>query len=387
MEPTLVAVTVMSLAMAVAMGAIAWRLLREERRRSDARVAALAELAACERASGGAQPPPFAPRPVARSSAPIPSPDRARRRAGVPADPGKQQARTAEVTTEITTEIATEVTTKRGTEPPTWDSLPLRPLEPDDAGVRWRRRGCSPPPPSSSRLGARIVALVAAALVMAAGIWGVWRLGARGRRRRAGGRSRRPSSCCRSPTTARATCCGSPAWSRTRRTAGSSATSWRWRSCSIDRAASSRAARAPLDAARLAPGDASPFAIVVGHAENVARYRLGFRAHDGRVLAHVDRRGDAAASGGAAAGAGRRSGRAHRPPAVGLTERPRNEPRKSPRKGADDSSSPFRCRIVPAPRPLRPRSARPRSSRAAGRRRRSRAASASGRASSSSTSP
>ena len=61
--------------------------------------------------------------------------------------------------------------------------------------------------------------------------------------------------------------------------------------------------RAPLDFTRLAPGDESPFVILVPSADTVVRYRLGFRTRDGRVLAHVDRRSDSAAAtaGGAAA--------------------------------------------------------------------------------------
>ena len=53
MEPTLVAVTLLSLAMAVAMGLVTWRLLRAERRRSDARVAALDDLSAVADPPGG----------------------------------------------------------------------------------------------------------------------------------------------------------------------------------------------------------------------------------------------------------------------------------------------------------------------------------------------
>jgi hypothetical protein len=48
--------------------------------------------------------------------------------------------------------------------------------------------------------------------------------------------------------------------------------------------------RAPLDYTTLEPGDESPFVILVSGSQNVARYRIGFRADDGRVLAHVDRR-------------------------------------------------------------------------------------------------
>ncbi len=48
--------------------------------------------------------------------------------------------------------------------------------------------------------------------------------------------------------------------------------------------------RAPLDYTTLAAGDESPFVITVPVSATVARYRVGFRGEDGRVLAHVDRR-------------------------------------------------------------------------------------------------
>lgn len=48
--------------------------------------------------------------------------------------------------------------------------------------------------------------------------------------------------------------------------------------------------RAPLDFTTLASGDESPFVIRVAVAGPVARYRVGFRGADGRVLGHVDRR-------------------------------------------------------------------------------------------------
>jgi hypothetical protein len=233
MEPTLVAVTVMSLAMAVAMGAVAWRLLREERRRSDARVAALAGMAADEQS---------------------------RNARGMP------------------------------TEGPAWDSLPLRALESDagaPAPVASHGLFAAPLPPS--RLGTRVIALVAAALVMAAGVWGVWRFGPRtgGGAAAAGaapiellslahdreGDALRITGMVQNPTNGleqRNVVAVAFLFDRSGRVVGSGT--------------------APLDATRLAPGDASPFVIVVEHAENVARYRLGFRAQDGRVLAHVDRR-------------------------------------------------------------------------------------------------
>jgi hypothetical protein len=48
--------------------------------------------------------------------------------------------------------------------------------------------------------------------------------------------------------------------------------------------------RAPLDFSTLAPGDESPFVLSVPVTGQVGRYRVGFRSEDGRVIAHVDRR-------------------------------------------------------------------------------------------------
>jgi hypothetical protein len=52
--------------------------------------------------------------------------------------------------------------------------------------------------------------------------------------------------------------------------------------------------RAPIDVAALAPGDESPFVVSVPVADAVARYRIGFRGEDGRVIAHIDKRQQAA---------------------------------------------------------------------------------------------
>jgi hypothetical protein len=48
--------------------------------------------------------------------------------------------------------------------------------------------------------------------------------------------------------------------------------------------------RALLDVTSLAAGDESPFVVAVPVTEAVARYRIGFRGEDGRVIAHVDKR-------------------------------------------------------------------------------------------------
>jgi hypothetical protein len=45
-----------------------------------------------------------------------------------------------------------------------------------------------------------------------------------------------------------------------------------------------------LDVTSLSPGDDSPFVVTVPASDAVARYRIGFRGEDGQVIGHVDRR-------------------------------------------------------------------------------------------------
>lgn len=49
-------------------------------------------------------------------------------------------------------------------------------------------------------------------------------------------------------------------------------------------------ARAPLDFTSLAPGEESPFVVRIAAADGVARYRIGFRDAAGAAVAHIDRR-------------------------------------------------------------------------------------------------
>jgi hypothetical protein len=51
--------------------------------------------------------------------------------------------------------------------------------------------------------------------------------------------------------------------------------------------------RTPLEFAPLVPGADAPFVVRVPGVSGVSRFRVGFRAADGSVVAHVDRRGDA----------------------------------------------------------------------------------------------
>ena len=57
-----------------------------------------------------------------------------------------------------------------------------------------------------------------------------------------------------------------------------------------DKGAFLASGRALIDVTALAPGDESPFVVTVPVTETVARYRIGFRGEDGRVIAHVDKR-------------------------------------------------------------------------------------------------
>jgi hypothetical protein len=59
--------------------------------------------------------------------------------------------------------------------------------------------------------------------------------------------------------------------------------------------------RAPLDFTVLRPGDESGFVISVPVSGPVTRYRVGFRNEDGRVIGHIDRRAAATMADGASA--------------------------------------------------------------------------------------
>jgi hypothetical protein len=55
--------------------------------------------------------------------------------------------------------------------------------------------------------------------------------------------------------------------------------------------------RAPLEYSALRPGDEAPFVVTIpATTGEVTRYRVGFRLEDGAVVAHVDRRGQAPAN-------------------------------------------------------------------------------------------
>lgn len=53
----------------------------------------------------------------------------------------------------------------------------------------------------------------------------------------------------------------------------------------------SASAKAALEFAPLAPGAESPFMVRIPKTAGISRFRIGFRAEDGSVVAHLDRRG------------------------------------------------------------------------------------------------
>jgi hypothetical protein len=243
MDTTLVTVTLLSLTMAAGLSAIVWRLLRDERRRSDARVAALTTMAA---------------RPAARIEAPA-------------------------------------------------FELPLH-ERPRVAGTVRRDAGASPSKElfvereAASPWGHRVAVMAGLALVLATAV--LLSLMASGRLTR---HSPTPASAATALSAAKpAAAIGLELLSlRDSRQPGSlnitglvenprggavlahvSVTAYAF----DDKGAFVASGHAPIDVGALAPGDQSPFVVSVPVTETVARYRIGFRGEDGRVIAHIDRR-------------------------------------------------------------------------------------------------
>jgi hypothetical protein len=249
MDTTLVTVTVLSMGMAAALSVIVWRLLRDERRRSEARVAALTTAAF--------------PSSALPSSALRVTEDR----------------RASEGTPVVRRNSA--------------DDLPLH-----GGDARVTMHALFVEPQRSSPWGSRLVVMAGLALVGTSIL--LFAMSA----------TRPPAAAVAKPAAA------APAAERS--TAGLELLSLRDsretgtltitgmvqnpRSGSLltrvavtayafdDKGAFLASGRALLDVTSLAPGDESPFVVTVPVKETVARYRIGFRGEDGRVIAHVDKR-------------------------------------------------------------------------------------------------
>jgi hypothetical protein len=236
MDTTLVTVTVLSMGMAAALSVIVWRMLRDERRRSEARVVALTAAAAIDRPGGGV-------RPVVRPNVDLPL------RAAVPL--------TAAPTTAMFVEPV------RST--PWWNRVAVMAgLALLGTSVVLFAMAAKTRPPRPAAASSQL------ASASEAGAPGLELLSLRDARSTdaltISGMVRNPQG-------------GTPR-SRVAVTAYAF----------DDKGAFLASGRALLDVTALAPGDESPFIVTVPVTDSVARYRIGFRAEDGRVIAHVDKR-------------------------------------------------------------------------------------------------
>lgn len=294
MDATLVAVTLISLAMAVTLLIVTWRLMREERRRSSARIAALA-ADIVQAPAAGTRPAPARDDTVVRLR-------RERGRQEQELRDALQSARQA-----IQGAPAPEVTDGGGRDPlirkrePAAD-LDLRAGATPPRGLLTPNDEAPPPPHTDmfavARRGAEprrlafvpvvgvlVVGTIIAAAVALGGGTPTGPTGASSLdtaaplelislRHTREGQTLAISGLVRNPSA------GSPI---TRVTAvvflfdrtGAFVTS----------------SRAPLDFQTLAPGDESPFQITVNGANGIGRYRVSFRT-DERVVPHVDRRSE-----------------------------------------------------------------------------------------------
>jgi hypothetical protein len=292
MDTTLVTVTVLSMGMAATLSVIVWRLLRDERRRSEARVAALTEAAFSSSPTrdaipqtrdailptGGSYTPVHKPVPVKQIpvvSAPPPA------RPVVSALPGLSERQRVEG--------------KRNDEhaPAAADDLLLHPERPAVATTALFAE-----PARTSPWGSRFVVMAALALVGTSVLFVAMTM-------------TRPSapaaakSAPAAPAAERAAAGLELLSLRDSRDAGALTITGMVqnpRTGSLlsrvavtayafdDKGAFLASGRALLDVTSLAPGDGSPFVVTVPVTGTVARYRIGFRGEDGRVIAHVDKR-------------------------------------------------------------------------------------------------
>lgn len=224
MDTTLIGVTLLSLAMAAALSVIVWRLLRDERARSEARVTALAALAS---------------EPAARDTA----------------------------------------------------DLPLR-QAPPTVGAMFAE------PEQASPWGQRFAVMAALGLIVASAV--LFTLAASGAK--ASARAVAPADAAQATVPAAGLELLSLRDARQADTltitglvhnprGGSPLSRVTVTAYTFDEKGSFLASgRALIDVTAFAPGDESPFVVTVPVTGMVARYRIGFRAEDGSVIAHVDKR-------------------------------------------------------------------------------------------------
>lgn len=283
MDILLITITGLSLAMALAMAALVLKLLREERRRSDARVATLIELAGD---TATRQPHDPAARPhAARDTAHLVRDTSAAVRHTADAAPRASHA--ARHTAHVAPPVAAATSHGAG-DPDAISDLDLRPWE--NPGELFAT------PVRSSPWRARLAVAAGLAVGVAAG--GYLLLPA-------GSPSRQPDALRATGTAAAAAPLELLSLRHTQenaRLAVSGLVQNPRAGAPLTRVIATAIAfgadgsvlasgRAPLDFTMLAPGTESPFVVHIPVTGAVARYRIGFRAEDGEVIAHVDRRG------------------------------------------------------------------------------------------------
>lgn len=268
MQTLLIAVSVISAIAAAAMCAIVIRMLREERRRSDARIEALVALADGPAGERGAEPGPASESRSAAAAAVYMRPERAFRE-----EPG-DTLRTRPL-------FATEL--EGGTGERTGD--------PETSG----ERNGAPlflPPVTPSPWGPRLA--VAAALVAIAAV-AAFALGSGDRG--GGAVPDTEESVALAPIELLALTHAIEKGALTitglvqNPRGGRAHTDVRAVAYLLDEGGQTVATgTAPLDFRRLEPGVESPFVVTMAMADRVTRYRVGFRDGAGGVIAHVDRR-------------------------------------------------------------------------------------------------
>jgi hypothetical protein len=267
MDTVLLAVTILSLAMAVVMAFIVAKLMREERARSDARVNALTALAA-EPVAETTLTPPAVVRSIERDA---PAPRQVIPERSSPADAPEGGRRT-----------------------PRLDDLDLRPVE-AVAGVSHLFEEPAAPSPWGRRF-AVIGGLAAIVVAIAFGVASVQSGGAASPAS-AAAPSQAPTvldsaplelvSLHHSQEADRLVISGLV---QNPRSGGPISHVVATAFLFAPDGAFLTSSRAALDFTTLSPGDESAFVINVPVTGQVARYRVGFRTEDGRVIEHVDKR-------------------------------------------------------------------------------------------------
>lgn len=279
MDTTLVTVTLLSMGMAGALSVIVWRLLRDERHRSDARVAALTALAS-------------RPEHVQRGEAVRPERTKRVEAARVERIDGSRPAAQIDMPPQVARDRA----------PGDFD-LPIRPEPGVSSVVAGTAMFVDRPQESPWRH--RFVVMAALGLVIASVVLFSLAASARSAARARALRAAPAAAAQNTPASTPAQAGLELTSLRDARKPGELTISGLVRNprggavltrvavtayAFDDKGSFLASARALIDVTSLAPGDESPFEVSVPVTETVARYRIGFRSEDGRVIAHVDKR-------------------------------------------------------------------------------------------------